>query len=281
MKYADLHLHTYFSDGTLSPAQIIALAKKSELRCISITDHDSVAAYLSTLPQVDIEIIPGIELTADFNNTEVHILGYFIDYAQPWFQEKLSHICQIRMSRMQEMCQKLTDLGMPIGVDEIMKFAGHNCVGRLHLARMLARKGFVSNPQEAFNKYIGDKGPAYVSKFKLIPQEVIALILKARGVPVLAHPYSLPAQDMIFDFIKDGLMGLEVLYPEHTPAQIASYIKIAKDNNLVITGGSDYHGEAKPGVKIGMIDVGSDLIDALKKAHQKVNPVRECSSLTG
>lgn len=270
MKYADLHLHTSFSDGTLSPAQLIALAKKTELRCISITDHDSVAPYLSALPLSDIEIIPGIELTADYNNTEVHILGYFIDYAQPWFQEQLHHICDVRVSRMREMCEKLTTLGMPICVDEIMKFAGHNCVGRLHLARMLVRKGFISSTQEAFNKYIGDGGPAYVSHFRLSPKEVIALIRKAKGVPVLAHPYCLPFRDMIFEFIKDGLMGLEALYPEHTPAQIASYLKIANDNNLIITGGSDYHGEAKPDVTIGMVEVGSDLIDALKDARRKV-----------
>ncbi|HAH21128.1 MAG: hypothetical protein A2Y00_00535 [Omnitrophica WOR_2 bacterium GWF2_43_52] len=270
MKYADLHLHTSFSDGTQSLSELIALAKEAHLRCISITDHDSVAAYLPALPVSDIEIIPGIELTADYNNTEVHILGYCIDYSQPWFQEKLNDICDVRVSRMREMCEKLTALGMPIAVEEIAKFAGHNCVGRLHLARMLSRKGFVSSVQEAFNKYIRDGGPAYVSHFRLSPQEVIALIRKAHGVPVLAHPYCLPFQDMIFDFIKDGLMGLEVLYPEHTPAQIATYLKIAQDNNLVVTGGSDYHGELKPDVTIGMIEVSSELIDALKDARKRV-----------
>lgn len=271
MKYADLHIHTYYSDGTFSPAQIIALAKKAGLSCISITDHDSVDAYINPLPvEEDIEIIPGVEFTADHNNTEVHILGYFIDYSAAWFQEKLKAICQDRIERMKEMCRKLTGLGMALSIDEIVRFAGHSCVGRLHLARIMARKGFVTHPQEAFNKYIGDNGPAYVSKFRLTPGEVIGLILKAKGVPVLAHPYSLSNQKLIPEFVKSGLMGLEGIYPEHSLSQVAHYKKLAREYDLLITGGSDFHGEAKPGVEIGIAKIPYALIEALKKSRQKV-----------
>lgn len=271
MKYADLHTHTYYSDGTFSPRHLVALAKKAGLSCISITDHDSVDGYLNPFSgDEDVEIIPGVEFTADHNNTEVHILGYFIEYGAAWFQERLKAMCEDRMVRMKEMCQKLTGLGMPLDIDEIVKFAGHSCVGRLHLARLMTKKGFVVHPQEAFNKYIGDTCPAYVSKFRHKPQEVIALIRKAAGVAVLAHPYSLSHQEMIPELVERGLMGLEAMYPEHSPEQVAHYKRLARKYDLVITGGSDFHGEAKPEVRIGGTRIPYTLIEALKEARQKV-----------
>lgn len=272
--YADLHLHTKFSDGTFSPSQLILFAKKAGIDCISITDHDSVAAYLTDFPKEDIEIIPGIELTADVNNTEVHLLGYFIDYQALWFQKKLEDICSIRIARMKEMCQKLTQLGAALDYDEVLALAGHSCVGRLHLARLMAKKGYVSNAQEAFNKYIGDGGPAYVSKFRLTPQEAIALILKTNGIPVLAHPYSLTRQDLIPEFVKSGLSGIEAIYPEHSPSQTRHYQQLAKEYGLLITGGSDCHGEAKPEIRIGDVKIPYEFIERLKKAKPDVRPTR-------
>lgn len=268
--YADLHLHTHFSDGTFTPSQLIVLAKKEGIDCISITDHDSVAAYLVGLPGQGIEIIPGIELTADINNTEVHFLGYFIDYQEVWFQEKLKDICQSRIARMKEMCKKLTHMGMSLDYEEVLGLAGHSCVGRLHLARLMAKKGYVYSVQAAFDKYIGDDGPAYMSKFRLTPQEAIALILKAKGMPVLAHPYSLDKQDLIPEFVKSGLMGLEAIYPEHSPSQTRHYQQLAKEYGLLITGGSDCHGQAKPEIRIGEIKIPYDLVEKLKEARHKV-----------
>ncbi len=271
MKYADLHIHTCYSDGTFSPAHIITLAKKAGIRCISITDHDSVDTYLNPLPsEEDIEIIPGVEFTSNYNNIEVHILGYFIDYSAAWFQERLKAMCEDRIKRMEAMCQKLTGLGMPLTIEEISKFAGHSCVGRLHLARVMVQKGFVAYPQEAFNKYISDSGPAYVSNFRLTPREVIDVILKAKGVPVLAHPYSLPNQELIPEFVKTGLMGIEGIYSEHSPKQTAHYKKLAQEYDLLLTGGSDFHGDAKPEVKIGMAKIPYFFVEALKNARIKV-----------
>lgn len=270
MKYADLHIHTNFSDGTFSPSQIIALAKKSGISCISITDHDSVKAYLPSLTNEDVEIIPGIELTADINNTEVHILGYFISTEEAWFQEKLKQICDIRIKRMEEMCKKLKALGIPLKVEEVLEFTGSAVVGRLHLARFMVNKGFVPNAQEAFNKYIGDGRRAYVSKFRLTPKEVIDLILKVKGIPVLAHPYSLVEQGLIPEFVQAGLMGLEAIYPEHSGGQTDYYQKLAKKYGLLITGGSDCHGHAKPEVGIGSIKVPYELIEKLKIAHRRM-----------
>ena len=272
MKYADLHIHTCYSDGTFTPAHIIALAKKAGLSCISITDHDSVDAYQNNhLPaEEDIEIIPGVEFTSNYNNIEVHILGYYIDYSGAWFQERLKAICSDRIKRMEQMCQKLNRLGMSLNIEEVLKFAGHSCVGRLHLAQVMARKGFVAHPQKAFDKYIADNGPAYVSNFRLKPQEVIDVILKAKGVPVLAHPYSLPSKELIPELAKAGLMGIEGIYSEHSPSQVAHYKKLAQEHDLLITGGSDFHGDAKPEVKIGIAKIPYTLIETLKNAHQKV-----------
>ena len=267
MKYADLHIHTHFSDGTFSPARIIALARQEGLSCISITDHDSVEAYLSNPSDKDIEVIPGIELSAEINNVEVHILGYFIDYQDAGFQKELKAICDCRTKRMAEMCRKLSGLGMPLSLKEILDFTGNAVVGRLHLARLMVKKGFVSNTQEAFNKYIGDSGPAYVSKFRFTPQEVIELILKVKGVPVLAHPYSLPDQGLIPGFVKAGLMGLEAIYPEHSRKQTDYYKQLAEKYGLLITGGSDCHGQAKPEVKIGLTKIPYELVEKLKKAR--------------
>lgn len=265
--YADLHLHTNLSDGTLSPSRLISLARRRGIGCISITDHDSVAAYLSDMPLEDAEIIPGIELTADSNNSEVHLLGYFIDYRAGWFQEKLKDICLCRIARMKEMCKKLTRMGMALDYEEVLELAGHSCVGRLHLARIMAKKGHVGNVKEAFDKYIGDSKPAYISKFRLNPQEAVALILKAKGIPVLAHPYSLAQQELIPELAKSGLMGLEALYPEHSPSQVKHYQELAKDLGLLITGGSDYHGESKPRRRIGAVKIPYDLVEQLKEAR--------------
>jgi predicted metal-dependent phosphoesterase TrpH len=269
MQYADLHIHTNFSDGTFNPAEVVLLAKKSGIDCVSITDHDTLKAYASFFPAEGIEIIPGIELSADIDNSEAHILGYGIETQERWFQEKLAELCENRLRRMDEMCRKLNVLGVPIKVADVLAFAGNSCVGRLHLARILAKKGFVLSPQAAFNKYIADGGPAYVSKFGLKPHEAIRLILEAKGIPVLAHPYSLAKQNLIPEFIKAGLMGLEVFYPEHRPSQIEHYQKLAKEYGLLITGGSDCHGQAKPEVKIGMTKIPYMLVEKLKDARRK------------
>jgi len=265
-KYADLHIHTNYSDGTFTPQQILTLAQKVGLSCISITDHDSVSALPFFASTREIEVLPGIELTAQINDTEVHVLGYLIDYEEGWFQEKLEEIREIRIQRMRQMCKKLTQLGMPIEAEEVLDFAEHNCVGRLHLARLMVKKGFVATTREAFNLYIGDHGPAYVSRFKLTPYEAIELILKLRGIPVLAHPYTLGNQDLIPQFVKAGLKGLEVIYPEHTSNQTKHYNELAREYNLLVTGGSDCHGEAKPEVKMGTLKIPYALVEKLKEA---------------
>lgn len=275
MKYADLHIHTKFSDGTLDANQIVQEAKNAKVSCISITDHDSVEAY-NSLAQEEIEIIPGIELSSNIGDTEIHILGYFINYQEEWFKEKLTVLRKVRIERIFKMCEKLNELGIVIKPEEILNSAGPSAsVGRLHLAKLMAEKGLVSNYREAFYKYIGEGRPAYVSKFKLTPYEAISLILKVKGIPVLAHPHTLTNQKIIPELIRAGLAGIEAIYPEHTLKQRDYYIKLAKENELFVTGGSDYHGYAKPEVKIGAVKIPYSLVEELKNAKLKLN---ECKA---
>lgn len=270
MKYADLHIHTKFSDGTLDANEILQEAKAAKVSCLSITDHDSVEAY-SSLPDEEIEIIPGIELSSNMGEVEVHILGYLIDYREEWFREKLKDLRKCRIGRIFQMCEKLGTLGIAINPHEILaSIAPSASVGRLHLAKFMAERGFVSNYREAFVKYIGEGGPAYVSKFRLTAQEAIKLILKVKGIPVLAHPYSISNQQIILELINAGLMGIEAIYPEHTLKQTDHYRSLAKKYNLLITGGSDYHGYAKPEVKVGVVKIPYSLIEELKDAEGRL-----------
>jgi len=275
MKYADLHIHTHFSDSTFSPEEVVKLAHKNHLSAISITDHDTVDAIDPAIKYAEgfsIEIIPGIELTAEVDNREVHILGYFIDHHDERFLAKLKDLRRVRVTRIHEMVKRLKQQGIKkIDADEVVNKAGKAAVGRVHLAMALKRHGLVSSISEAFQKHIGDSCPAYVSKFKLSPQEAIKLILQAKGVPVLAHPYTLDRDELIPDFAKDGLMGLEVYYPEYTQRVISHYKALCQKLHLLATGGSDDHGKAKETILMGKIKISYELVERLKQAKDKIH----------
>lgn len=272
MKYADLHLHTNFSDGTFSPEQLILRAKKAGLSCISVVDHDTVSGIALSIEaglKEDIEVIPGIELTADYEGTEIHFLGYFIDHKNKKLIDQLAILKENRIQRIYKMAEKLNALGIGLSAESVFEISGFGSVGRLHVARAMVKQGLVATTNEAFNRFIGDKGPAYISGFKLTPKEAIALIKQAGGVPVLAHPYSLRNDELIKEFAKLGLIGLEVHYSEHSQAMVNFYLDLAKEYNLLVTGGSDCHGNAKPEVKIGSIKIPYELVEKLKEAVKK------------
>lgn len=275
MKYADLHIHTHFSDSTFSPEEVVRLAHKNNLSAISITDHDTVEAIDSCekiAEEFSIEIIPGIELTAEVDKREVHILGYFIDYQDERLLSKLKELRRARINRIYEMVDKLKQQGIKkIDADEIICKAGTAAVGRVHLALAMKKHNLVSSVTEAFRKYIGDNCPAYVSKFRLSPKEAIKLVLQAKGIPVLAHPYDLGRDELIPSFAADGLKGLEVYYPGYTQAIISHYKRICKKYRLLTTGGSDDHGEAKSKILMGKIKVAYELVERLKKAKEKIH----------
>ncbi|MCX5711827.1 MAG: PHP domain-containing protein [Candidatus Omnitrophica bacterium] len=273
MKCADLHLHTVFSDGTFTPRELIQHAKTKGLSAISIVDHDTVAAIRPAIDEArefDIEIIPGIELTAEHQGKEVHILGYLIDYTDHNFKEKLDSLKQNRIERIYKMTEKLKDIGIILNPEKIFALASFGTVGRLHVARQMVKEKIVSNTNEAFRRFIGEKGPGYVSGFKLNSRQAIDLIKSVKGVPVLAHPYMLYDDELVLELIGYGIMGLEAYYAEHSQSMVNSYLRMAKEHGLLVTGGSDCHGDAKPRIKIGSIKIPYSLVEALKAAQVKL-----------
>lgn len=272
MRYADLHLHTIFSDGTYTPKQLVQEAKGVGLSVIAVADHDNVDGIAPTIEESlskKIEVIPAIELSAESDGGEIHILGYLIDYNNKQLKEKLAFLRRNRVERIYKMVDKLTSLGIHLKPESVFALAEDATVGRLHLARAMLKEGLIKNTSEAFRRYIGDRSPAYVCGFKLSPMAAINLIRNSGGIPVLAHPYLIKDEKLIPQLIKNGLMGLEVYYPEHSKPTIKHFLKLAKKFNLLVTGGSDCHGKAKPEVKIGSIKIPYDLVEKLKKAKSK------------
>jgi len=269
MKTADLHLHTYFSDGTYTPSELVSEAIKKDLAAIAVVDHDTVSGIAPTLKAAkfqELEIIPGIELTAQHEGSEIHILGYFIEYGNRALLEELSSLRDNRVQRVHKILQKLSDIGIKLDASDVFELSHQGTVGRLHIARAMVNKGIIKSTQEAFKKYIGDKSPAYVCGFRYSPEETIALIRKFGGIAVLAHPYTVSSDALIPQFVDWGLQGLEAYYPEHSQSQINFYLKLAQKYNLLVTGGSDCHGNAKPEVRLGAFKIPYELVEKLKEA---------------
>lgn len=269
MKSADLHIHTIFSDGSFSVKEIIEMAKTEGLDCISITDHDSVDAYLKTgdfLQDNAIEIISGLEITCEYNSKEIHILGYFIDFKNQMLLKNLQILRQRRILRIKKMIKKLNALGIDIEFEELISSDKTSSLTRLHLANLLLKKGLVNSIMEAFNRYIGENAPCYVGGFHFSPEEAIRLINQVRGIPVLAHPYSIEnLEEILENLIKNGLRGIEVYYPEHSLQHINYYKNLADKYGLLITGGSDFHGNCRPQIKLGCVRITYDLVEKLKE----------------
>lgn len=267
--YADLHIHTTFSDGSFTPATIIRHAVKNNLKVISITDHDSVdgiAASIKEGEKNDIEVIPGIEISTTVDTGEIHMLGYFIDYEDEFFLKSLKRIQDIRMKRMSVMIDKLKRLALYIDFNELIGYAASSSIGRLHLAHFLKKKGIVGSAYEAFDRYIGSGKPAYEKMNALTPEEGIELISNAGGIPVLAHPGLTKRDDLIDEMIHAGLRGLEVYHSGHSEEDTNCYFQMTKDKGLLITGGSDCHGEKKLNMLMGRIKLPIQYVDRLKEA---------------
>ena len=272
MRFADLHLHTFFSDGTYSPDELVLETMKAGLCAIAVVDHDTVKGIepVSDLAEKKaLEVLPGIELTAEYEGLEVHILGYLLDYKSNALMEKLDSLRKYRIERVYKIIDKLKEINITLGPETVFSISKEGTVGRLHIARAMVKEGIVISISEAFQKYIGDKCPAYVLGFRFSPQEAIKLIKDAAGIPVLAHPYSLN-NELILKFIDDGLMGLEVYYPEHSQKAINFYLSLAEKHNLVVTGGSDCHGKAKPEARVGSQKIPYELVEKLKEAKNKL-----------
>lgn len=244
----DLHVHTTASDGTLSPEEVLRRAARVGLKGIAITDHDTVGGlkpareFLLSNP-LPLELIPGIELNTEVGSSEVHILGYFIDDSNQALLTRLNHIRESRRERAMKMVEKLANLGFDISYERVDSLAGGDLIGRPHIARALIEKGYVSSIKEAFQRYIGQGRPAYVQRYKFLPEEAVELIRAAGGLSFLAHPGLIAEPKWIGRVIAYGINGLEVYYPEHHPDQMRSYLDLVREHGLLVCGGSDFHGE--------------------------------------
>ena len=270
---ADLHIHTDFSDGTLSPEQVVKEAARLNLRTIAITDHDTVDAIeiaQSVGGREGINIIPAIELSSNYNSVDIHLLGYFIDIKNSALLEKLAELRSERVERIKKITKKLRAIGVKVEHQEVFDVSKEGSPGRMHIADVLCNKGYCSNIRESFQKYLSDNGPAYVPKEALTLKDAIELIISSDGVPVFSHPGATKRDTLIPKMVEYGLQGIEVYYPTHQPEAVKRYKRIAKKYDLVVTGGSDCHGSWKPDIALGSIKIGDDLVDKIKERRDNM-----------
>ena len=255
----DLHTHSTHSDGTYSPEELINLAKKIGLKGLALTDHDTISGLKEAFEyanQVNLPFLCGIEISIKYEkNGHFHLLGYFLSPEIPELDSVLQKLKEARKNRNKKLIEKLQNIGIDITYEELLNL-GKGEIGRPHIANLLVKKKVVKNVQEAFDKYLKKGAIAYVPKALLTPEEGIAIITKAKGIPVLAHPISLAlSEEELFDYLKYlkdlGLKGVEAYYSEHTREFTNFLLDCAKKLNLCVTGGSDFHGENKPDIKLG------------------------------
>jgi len=266
----DLHVHTTASDGELSPYEVMRKALREGVEILSITDHDTLEGLEGFTPE-GVIFIPGVEISARFDKT-LHILGYGINPQNDALRETLFDLQRKRSMRNEMMLERAKAIGFELSMEELQEIAGNDVIGRPHFARLMVKKGYVSSYEEAFEKYLGKGKILYVEKEKLDPEKVIELILEAGGIPILAHPYQTGLEGKeLEEFIKRlkkyGLKGIEVFYPEHTDNMVEEYLKLSRKYDLLVTGGSDFHGESTTFSSFG-IDVPFPHIRKLLKELQ-------------
>jgi predicted metal-dependent phosphoesterase TrpH len=251
---ADLHSHSTFSDGRLTPTELIDLAHRNGVRIGSLTDHDIVdglpEAFEAAARHQDFTLIPGIEMSTDVPGNEVHILGHFIDWHDEAFLERLAKLQESRLGRARAMVEKLVQVGKPVKWERVEAFAGEGAVGRPHIALALVEAGHVATVNEAFDLYLSRNGPAYVERDRLGPDEVVKLLLGVGGMATLAHPRELYAsgnlEELLSLLTSAGLTGMEVYYQDYFPEEIETLRALAARFGLIPLGGSDYHGLGGP-----------------------------------
>jgi 3',5'-nucleoside bisphosphate phosphatase len=283
MGYVDLHLHTTASDGTRSPSEIVNYAKSKGLQAIAITDHDTIEGLTEAMAEgerIGFEVIPGIEISAEHTPGSMHLLGYFLDIHHPLLKERLEYLQKARAERNPKIVENLNRLGVKMTYDEVVKASGGGQVGRPHFAQVLLEKGYVRSFQEAFDRFLKNGASAYVDKFRFTSAEAIHFIGAAGGVAVVAHPNTLgnnnsrALEAILLQLVREGLRGIEVFYPEHSPVETAQYKFLAEKHGLLMTGGTDYHGiegnELEIGVGRGDMKLPYTIIENLKAARSRL-----------
>ena len=261
MKTVDLHVHSHYSDGTLSPEEIVALAIEKGLSAIALTDHDSIRGVKDALAAQQkynnqVKVIPGVELSVGYKNGDIHIVGLFVDYENPLFIETSNLLIKRRDDRNREMIKRLQDAGIPITMEALLEENPDTVITRANFGRFLCQNHFAASMQDAFNKYLNEDTPFYVPRKYLTPKEGIDLILKTGGVPILAHPlhYQLGEKELeqlLTELLSYGLVGMEVKYSNHTLQDEYFASSLAAKHHLLKSGGSDFHGSNKPDIALG------------------------------
>ena len=289
MVEVDLHLHTTFSDGRLTPGELVRLCGGRGLRVISISDHDSTEGIVEALEAArnfpDLTVIPGIELSTDIPGSEIHVLGYHVDFHEAEFQTILSRFREGRQERSRRIVEKLGDLGINISWDRVKELSDGGSIGRPHIAQAMVEAGYVQFPREAFDRYLGRNGPAYVERSKLKPEEAVRILTANGALPVMAHPtYAVPKSEgdkvstlrnTLRGLKAAGLVGMEVYYGSYSPNQVQRLKTLADELGLVPCGGSDYHAsgnpeEPEPGT-VGPPMATVDALESLKKQQTSVS----------
>jgi hypothetical protein len=267
MKFADLHLHTFFSDGTFTPEELVERASKIGFAAIALTDHDTVEGCeraAAACAAANIEFIPGTELTAEHADTEVHILAYFVDTQNQTLLTRIAEFQTVRQSRIREMVAALNKLGIPLKAETVFALANCKSPGRPHVARALVKEKLIGNLDEAFERYLKKGRPAWVPKTKMSALESVELIHQAGGLAVMAHPGLNRTDEIIPALVEAGLDGIECFHTKHSTAMAERYLEFAEKYHLLVTGGSDCHGFSKIKPLIGTVKLPYDHVQKLK-----------------
>ncbi|MEK7263156.1 MAG: PHP domain-containing protein [Bacteroidota bacterium] len=265
---ADLHMHTNYSDGVFEPSALLKKVKKAGMEIVSITDHDTVDALDEAIDigdELNIEVIPGVELSVSTGDNDIHLLAYFFDYKNSDLLAYLHFAKAERYSRAVRIVEKLHSIGIPLDFDAVLSFAGKGCICRTHIAKALHKNKFVHSLQESFVKYIGYGQPAYEEKKTLSIKEAIALINSAGGLTFIAHPGKNFSDAVFHQLVDDGIDGIEVIHPSHTTQLVKHYRSLATEYFLLESGGSDFHGaERNDGMYIGTYTIPTSFVDTMR-----------------
>lgn len=268
MFYADLHMHTNFSDGTYTPEELAGHAKRCGFRAVALTDHDTMegCARMGVACEAGgVEFIPATELTAEHGGHELHMLGYFLDAQNERLATDLAKFQQVRQQRIYDMVKRLNEMNVPIQAEAVFALANCRSPGRPHVARTLVQGGFCRSLDEAFERFLRKGKPAWVPKFKISATDAINLIHHAGGLAVMAHPGLNHNDDLIPDLVAAGMDGIECFHTKHSTTMNQRYLMIADKYHLLVTGGSDCHGMSKGKPLIGTIKIPYDCVERLKE----------------
>lgn len=283
MKIVDLHVHSNKSDGTCSPSELVDLAIQKGLSAFALTDHDTTAGLDEAIEYAkdrDIEVVPGIEFSTEYQGRDIHVLGLAIDYKAPVFADRLQAFVDSRIGRNRKMCRNLTEAGIDISYEKLMAAYPGAVITRAHYARYLLDHGYVKSLPEAFERYVGDHCPYFVPREKVTPVQAVQLIRQAKGIPVLAHPtlYHMgkdALQKLVSSLTEAGLVGLEAVYSTYSAGEEREMRQLALRNGLLISGGSDFHGSNKPGLELatgyhGKLVIPYDIWERLKEKRREL-----------